>query len=253
MDETDSAIEAPIAETCELSEGLCNWYKENVSEANKLFEVCIDFFYMEGTGYEYVMIQDENDETIYRLYDKTNNKTICGGLICNDDMEKKQEMRKWYLSLYKKGYCIIPNTKGLYTLIVNDSYYLDEIVDNAVEISLLEDDYIHETDNILFFDVTYNDGRRCILQNNGIHQYQCKDGSLINYMDFLNFDNIAIYKKDGSCDILNWNYEEVFYGLNAIERDEEDNDIIYAYNKNGQRVKIDLYVCEEEVIEDEEE
>jgi hypothetical protein len=43
MDETDSEIEAPVAETCELSEGLCNWYRENVEESNKLFEKRINF------------------------------------------------------------------------------------------------------------------------------------------------------------------------------------------------------------------
>lgn len=250
MDENDNPIESPIADTCELSEGLCDWYRENVEESHKIFEVWIDFFYIEESNCEYVMIQDEENETIYRLYDKTNNENICGGLICNGGI---QEMRKWYFTLYKKGYCIIPNVKGLYTLIVHDSDSLYGMIDNAVRVEKIQNDYFDMGNEYIFFDVIYDDGRRCILQNNGTHQYQCKDSSLIRYIDFISCDNIAIYKKDGSCDILNWNYEQIFYNLRNVEVDYDEDDTLYAYNKNGQRVKIDTYNNEEEVIEDYEE
>lgn len=249
MDETDSEIEAPVAETCELSEGLCNWYKENVEEANKLFEKWIDFFYIEDSGNEYVMIQDEENETIYRLYDKTNSENICGGLVCNGGI---QEMRKWYLTLYKKGYCIIPNVKGLYTLMVYDSDSLYSMIDNAVRVEKIQNDWSDMDNEYIFFDVIYDDGRRCILQNNGIHQYQCKDASMIQYIDSIGYDTIEIRKTNGYSDLLNWNYEQVFYDLRDIETDDEDYDFIYATKKDGQRVRIDMYHSSEEVVTDEE-
>ena len=247
MDETDSAIEAPIAETCELSEGLCNWYKENVSEANKLFEVCIDFFYMEGTGYEYVMIQDEKDETVYRLYDKGNSENVCGGLVCNGGIE---EMRKWCQLLDKRHYCIIPNVKGLYTLLVIDEEELYAMIDNAVKIERIKNYYSDIEDDFIFFDVIYNDGRRCILQNNGVHQYVCQDASMIQYIYSIGYDTIEIRKTNGYSDLLNWHYEQVFYDLKDIETDNEDDDFIYATNKDGQRVRIDMYNCDEELVDD---
>jgi hypothetical protein len=127
------------------------------------------------------------------------------------------------------------------------------MIDNAVRVEKIRNDYSDMDNEYIFFDVIYDDGRRCILQNNGIHQYQCKNSSLINYIDFISYDNIAIYKKDGSCDILNWYYEQIFYNLRDVEVDYDEDDTIYAYNKNGQRVKIDTYNNEEEVIEDYEE
>lgn len=251
MNENDEAIDAPIAESCELSEGLCNWYRENVEESNKLFEVWIDFFYLEDSGYEYIMIQDEDDETVYRLYDKGNSENVCGGIICNGGID---EMRQWNRMLYKHHYCIVPNVQGLYTLLVIDEDSLYAMVSNAVQISLIENQYSSDVDNdILFFDVTYNDGRRCILQNNGIHQYQCKDANMIEYIESISYDVIEIKKVNGFSDVLNWNYESVFYDLRDVEVDFDEDDTIYAYNKHDQRVKIDMYHSSEEVVEDEEE
>ncbi len=249
MDENDNPIDSPIADTCELSEGLCNWYRENVEESHKIFEVWVDFFYIEESSCEYVMIQDEKNEIIYRLYDKTNNENICGGLICDGGI---QEMRKWNSSLSKKGYCIIPNVKGLYTLIVHDSDSLYSMIDNGVRIEKIENDYSDDELDINFFDVIYDDGRRCILQNNGIHQYVCKDASMIQYIYSIGYDTIEIRKTNGYSDLLNWNYEQVFYDLRDIETDDEDYDFIYATKKDGQRVRIDMYHSSEEVVTDEE-
>ena len=250
MDENDNPIEGKIAESCGLSDGLCQWYKENVAESNKLFEKRIEFYYMEETGVIYSMIQDAENENVYRLYENENNETVCGGLICSDGIE---EMRRWYLTLYKKGYCIIPNTKGLYTLLVIDDSSLYGMVDNAVKIEKIPNDYSDMDNEYIFFDVTYDDGRRCILQNNGTHQYQCEDGSMIQYIDSITYDCIEIKKKNGFSDLLNWNYEQVFYDLRDIETDDEDYDFIYATKKDGQRVKIDMYHSDEEVVSDEEE
>ena len=247
MDETDSEIEAPIAETCELSDGLCNWYREHVEDANKLFEVWIDFFYMEDNGYEYVMIQDENDETIYRLYDKGNSQNVCGGLVCNGGIE---EMRKWSQLLYKRHYCIIPNVKGLYTLLVIDEEEIYAMIDNAVKVERIKNDYSDMENDFIFFDVIYNDGRRCILQNNGVHQYVCEDASMIQYIESIGYDTIEIRKTNGYSDLLNWNYEEVFHDLKDIEYDEEDYDFIYATKKDGQRVRIDMINSSEELVDD---
>lgn len=46
MDENDYEIEEPIAETIGLSDGLINWYKENVEDGNKITEERIDFSMM---------------------------------------------------------------------------------------------------------------------------------------------------------------------------------------------------------------
>lgn len=248
MDETDCEIEAPVAETCELSEGLCNWYKENVEDSNKLFEKRIEFYYMEETGVIYSMIQDAENENVYRLYENENNETVCGGLICNNI----EEMRRWYLTLYKKGYCIIPNTKRLYTLLVIDDSSLYSMIDNAVRIEKIPNDYSDMDNDYIFFDVTYDDGRRCILQNNGIHQYVCEDASMVQYIYSIGYDTIEIRKTNGYSDLLNWNYEHVFYDLRDIETDDEDYNCVFAINKDGQRIRIDMCHCSEEVVEDEE-
>jgi hypothetical protein len=249
MNENDEAVDSPVAENCELSEGLCNWYRENVEEANKLFEVWIDFFFIEDSGCDYVMIQDENDETVYRLYDKTNNENICGGIICDYGVE---EMSKWYQMLYKHNYCIVPNVQGLYTLLVIDNGYLDSMFSNAVNVSLIENDYgAYDESDILLFDVTYDDNQRCILQNNGYNLYVCKDASMINYIEFISYDVIEITKTNGFSDILNWNYDQVFYNLKDVEIDYDEDDTIYAYNQYGQKVKINMYDSSEEVVEDE--
>jgi hypothetical protein len=205
---------------------------------------------MEGTGYEYVMIQDENDETVYRLYDKGNSENVCDGLVCNGGIE---EMRKWYQLLDKRHYCIIPNVKGLYTLLVIDEEELYAMIDNAVKVERIKNDYSDIEDDFIFFDVIYNDGRRCILQNNGVHQYVCEDASMIQYIDSFGYDTIEIRKTNGYSDLLNWNYEQVFYDLKDIETDEEDNDFIYATKKDGQRVRIDMYDCSEELVDEYEE
>lgn len=249
MNENDEAVDSPVAENCELSESLCNWYRENVSEANKLFEVWIDFFFIEDSGCDYVMIQDENDETVYRLYDKTNNENICGGIICDYGIE---EMRKWYQMLYKHNYCIVPNVQGLYTLLVIDNGYLDSMFSNAVNVSLIENDYgAYDESDILLFDVTYDDNQRCILQNNGYNLYVCKDASMINHIEFISYDVIEITKTNGFSDILNWNYDQVFYNLRDVEIDYDEDDTLYAYNQYGQKVKINMYDSSEEVVEDE--
>ena len=247
MDENDNPIDSPVADTCGLSEGLCNWYRENVEESLKIFEVWVDFFYIEESACEYVMIQNEEDETIYRLYDKTNNENICGGLVCSDGI---QEMRKWYLTLYKKGYCIIPNVKGLYTLIIHDSDSLYDMVDNAVSVEKIGNNYSDMNDEYIFFDVTYEDGSRCILENNGTNQYQCEDGSMIQYMDSVTYDCIEIKKTNGFSDLLNWNYEQIFYNLRDIEFNYDEDDVFYAYNKEGHRIKVNMYNGNEEVVDD---
>ena len=97
----------------------------------------------------------------------------------------------------------------------------------------------------------YDDGRRCILQDNGIHQYVCEDASMIQYIYSIGYDTIEIRKTNGYSDLLNWNYENVFYDLRDIETDDEDYDFIYATKKDGQRVKIDMYHSSEEIVEDE--
>ena len=246
MDENDTPIESPIAEEIGLSSGLCEWYRNNVEEANKLFEIAIEFYYSDATGSEFVLIQDENNDTVYRLYNKSDSENVCGGLICSDGIE---EMRRWYKQLYKTHYCIVPNVKEMYTLLVIDDGDLYAMLDNAVNIEGLKNDWSDMDDEFMFFDVTYDDGRRCILQNNGTHQYQCKDGSMVSYIDFISYDNIGIYKKDGSCDVLNWNYEQIFYNLRDVEVDYDEDDTIYAYNKDGQRVKINTYSGDEEIAE----
>lgn len=250
MTETDSEIEAPVAETCELSEGLCNWYRENVEEANKLFEKRINFYYIEESGYDYDLIADSENENVYRLYDKTNNDVVCGGLVCDGGI---QEIRQWYRQLYKKHYVAVPNVKNLYTLLVIERDYLYAMVDNAVRIEKIENDYSDGEVDINFFDVIYDDGRRCILQDNGVHQYVCKDASMIQYIDSIGYDTIEIRKTNGYSDLLNWNYEQVFYDLRDIETDDEDYDFIYATKKDGQRVRIDMYHSDEEVVSDEDE
>ena len=249
MDENDNEIDGPIAKTCELSDGLCNWYRENVDGVNMLFEISFDFFYSEDSNIMYSLIQDEDDETVYRLYDRTNHDVICGGLVCNGGLD---EMKKWYRLLYKRNYCIIPNTKGLYTLLVIDDGSLYSMSSNAVNVSLINNDYGgYDESDLLFFDITYNDNQRCILQNNGYHLYVCKDASMIKYIEFISYDVIEITKTNGFSDILNWNYEQVFYDLKDVEIDYDEDDTLYAYNQYGQKVKINMYDSSEEVVEDE--
>lgn len=249
MDENDNEIDGPIAKTCELSDGLCNWYRENVDGVNMLFEISFDFFYSEDSNIMYSLIQDEYDETVYRLYDRTNHDVICGGLVCNGGLD---EMKKWYRLLYNRNYCIIPNTKGLYTLLVIDDGSLYSMSSNAVNVSLINNDYGgYDESDLLFFDITYNDNQRCILQNNGYHLYVCKDASMIKYIEFISYDVIEITKTNGFSDILNWNYEQVFYDLKDVEIDYDEDDTLYAYNQYGQKVKINMYDSSEEVVEDE--
>ena len=249
MDENDNEIDGPIAKTCELSDGLCDWYRENVDGVNMLFEISFDFFYLEDSDIMYSLIQDEDDETVYRLYDKTNHDVICGGLVCNGGLD---EMKIWYQLLYKRHYCIIPNTKGLYTLLVIDDESLYSMSSNAVNVSLIKNDYGgYDESDLLLFDITYNDNQRCILQNNGYHLYVCKDASMIKYIEFISYDVIEITKTNGFSDILNWNYEQVFYNLKDVEIDYDEDDTLYAYNQYGQKVKINMYDSSEEVVEDE--
>lgn len=249
MDENDNEIDGPIAKTCELSDGLCNWYRENVDGVNMLFEISFDFFYLEDSDIMYSLIQDEDDETVYRLYDKTNHDVICGGLVCNGGLD---EMKIWYRLLYKRHYCIIPNTKGLYTLLVIDDESLYSMSSNAVNVSLIKNDYGgYDESDLLLFDITYNDNQRCILQNNGYHLYVCKDASMIKYIEFISYDVIEITKTNGFSDILNWNYDQVFYNLKDVEIDYDEDDTLYAYNQYGQKVKINMYDSSEEVVEDE--
>jgi hypothetical protein len=76
---------------------------------------------------------------------------------------------------------------------------------------------------------------------------------MIEYMESISYDVIEIKKVNGYSDILNWNYESVFYDLRNVEVDSDEDDVLYAYNKHDQRVKINMYDSNEEVIDDEEE
>ena len=247
MDETDTPIESPIFENCDLSKGLCEWYKDNVEDANKLFEIWIDFYYHEESDIDYVLIQDEEEDSFYRLYDKSNNENITGGLIFNSVDEMRQANRM----LTKQNYCIVPNIKNMYTLLVIDESELYPMLNNAIRIEKIKNHYADDmNEDFFFFDVIYDDNRRCILHNNGVHLYQCVNADMINAIEFITYDNIQIHKVNGFSDILNINYQQVIHDVKNIEVDYEDDDCLYAYNMHGHYVKIDMYNATTEEVDE---
>ena len=244
MDENDYEIEEPIADTIGLSDGLINWYKENVEDGNKITEERINFFFDEENSVEYCLIKNSEDGT-YKLYEKGGD-TLCDGLVCNNGIE---EMRQWYNSLTKKKYCIIPNDRGKYTLLIySDNLYFasDSIINASIINNQWYDDSWWE---YIYLDLTYSNGRRCIMANNGYNIYSVDNPSLIKDVDFISGDIIEVKKTNGYSDLVNVDYETIMYDYRDIEVDWDEDYTVYAYNVNDEKVKVHTDTEEEELIE----
>ena len=243
MDENDDEIEEPVAETIGLSDGLINWYKENVEDGNKITEEKINFFFDEDNNADYVLIKDDDDS--YKLYEKGGD-TLCDGLVCNNGIE---EMRQWYNSLSNKNYCIIPNNRGRYTLLIYDDY-LHFVSDSIIDVSVVENEWDDGLWDYFYFDITFNNSRRCIMSNNGYNIYCVDEPSSIEYCEFISYDLIEIKKQNGYSDLINITYENTMHDYHDIEVELDEDGVVYAYNKNGEKVKLYTETGEEEIIEE---
>lgn len=156
-------------------------------------------------------------------------------------------MRQWYNSLTKKKYCIIPNDRGKYTLLIySDNLYFAS--DSIINASIINNEW-NDGWGYNYLDLTYGNGSRCIMANNGYNIYSVDNPSLIKDIDFISGDIIEVKKTNGYSDLVNVNYETIMYDYRDIEVDWDEDDTVYAYNVNDEKVKVHTDTEEEELIE----
>lgn len=233
MDATDTEIESPIDDTIDLTNGAIDFYIDYVG-----YEMAS---LLSRTKYEIYFCEDGN--VIY-MTSNTKDEYYC----LYDDVEKLCDKMEFQIpetitaSFEQNKFALVENAYGYKTLITidsegNPSKFSDDI-SNCERIT--------DTVNVLF--ITHNDKRMVLWDvDSGYAIYRINFDNVIYYKVIEGYDVVVIKKKNELFDLVNVatdSYiQDVILKDDKIETDDDDFSL-YAYDSNGNQIKIDLFDME---------
>lgn len=230
MDETDSAIDTPIAETINLSEGAINWYQENVDKGDEI--IIKKYFFAFFGESEFFAFQRPNEE--YWEIGDSEGYSVAKDLVL-DGINKISYYRH---QLERYGYAVIPNAYDLYSLIVleDNELYLRGGFTSVKEVEGFDSDGEYSLLQTIskdgHFEVAYYPQGYPSLYGCNVEK--------INKVSMLNYNVLLISLKNGTYDIINVYSEEIVENLTNVELNEENyGDTLFITTREGETIEID--------------
>lgn len=242
MDSTDSPIDSPIYDTIGFGYGILDFYKDLLSTEhfNKLVETKIEV--NSNDNGEILMYCSTPYIDYWYLYDES-----YGSLVA--DRLKKVDPDYITNSLHLKGFVIIENIYGYYTLVtLNNEGYHEKIGDKYIKVDNADDifgssfsDYVDDT----ILCTVDNEGIMEIYNANIGYSYYNIEINMVESRGCITNDVLWIKKKNGLYDLIDINYDNGLYNLIPIDindpfKMDDNEEMLYMFNGHDELWQIDL-------------
>ena len=230
MNANNEEIDTPIKNEIGLSDGLVNWYKENVDDYEKLILTKYIFLYVGDTEYYAV---PEIDGSSWSIVDNEGTKIAT-------DLDKGNFNNISYYSncLESDGWVGIPNIYGLSSLVVLDSGAIS-FFGGYSEISEVNG-YDYEDINYILLKTVSSRGALNISYYPSNYDLYSSNDSAVDKVSVLNSNILLVSLENGLYDIVNIFNEETIEDLVDVELNEDNyGESLFITYRDGKSVEID--------------